>query len=241
MSNKALLGVTKEQAVQISIGTLTTGLVITAPYLSYETSVWEFVAAILTITILSPALSKYQMDPEPLSEKTRASLDLPDSRTVLVKPSDKIEAYSVGHIHNSIIVSQGALEKLSVEELESLIAHEEAHLTYRHIELIMLFRACWFILGGLILTRYYTEWGFFPLVLTATLLIGEMILSKAWRRLSEYHADYVAVQRTPLEDYLSVLEDISDRNRPLTTIEYLLSTHPTYAQRRAQLLGLVDQ
>ncbi len=69
-------------------------------------------------------------------------LGVPTKRPgVLLVNADKAAAYCVAGRPNAIVVTTGAMAMLSEPELAAVLAHEQAHLTGRHPQLMMLLRA----------------------------------------------------------------------------------------------------
>ncbi|MEM2864065.1 MAG: M48 family metalloprotease [Candidatus Bathyarchaeia archaeon] len=83
----------------------------------------------------------------------------------------------------SIIIGQSALENIGVDELEAILAHENAHIKARHVEYFTLLRL--FLDGFLVMTGSSL----------AMNLIVDLLLKK-WRRSAELSADRGAIIAT---------------------------------------------
>ncbi len=63
---------------------------------------------------------------------------LKDGADIVVVPTDRLLAYSVVAPTPQIVVSEGLISRCRPDELDVIVAHERAHLTYRHQRLLAL-------------------------------------------------------------------------------------------------------
>jgi len=146
--------------------------------------------------------------------------------------SNTIEAYSMGVFRRTIAVSSKAMDDLSKKELSALIAHEEGHFRYNHIRILYLFKALWLTAGTLVILEFTSQWGLISLACWVGLLGGDLLISNAWLRLSEFQADKHAARKTSVEccqSLLHRLEQHTDRSAALE--DRITSTHPPVGDR----------
>ena len=74
-----------------------------------------------------------------------------DGYDLVVLPTVQILAFSVGGPKRQIVISQGLVDALSVEEVDAVVRHEAAHLDHRHQRLLLLASA---LEHGLPLARF---------------------------------------------------------------------------------------
>jgi Zn-dependent protease with chaperone function len=137
-------------------------------YATYASQVWLCTLLLILAFTLSPLLAKPEptddnsINDEALNTMRDSSISTVADRISLTA-SPEIEASAVGLFHNEICISRGALTELTPDQLDALIAHEDAHLRYKHFELLVLFRSLWVVVGAVVLTHACAQWGVEPL------------------------------------------------------------------------------
>jgi Zn-dependent protease with chaperone function len=233
--------VSQRQALQVAIGIIVASGALLLRYSTYTGQLWLCTFLLILIFTLSPLLAKPEaLDDESINNEklnaVRASSISTVANRISLTASPDLKASAASLPRNEIYVSQGALTELTPDQLDALIAHEDAHLRYKHIELLVLFRSLWVTLGAIVLTSTYAQWALEPLVFAGVWLVSDLLLAKAWLRIAEFHADQVAGSRTSVQCYATVLETISSpTTQERTLLGDLNATHPSYAKRRSQL------
>jgi heat shock protein HtpX len=152
---------------------------------------------------------------------------------VLIWESDNIGAYVELARPDMVTVTRGALERLTREELEAVLAHECGHLFYRVDALLLapplvaFFSPIVFlpldvelaVLGGVESSRL-----FLSSVLAVLALFAGFVLSVHHRMLVETLADLKSVEITGSDALASVLVKMEQFNKPVD-IEGLLKKH----------------
>jgi Zn-dependent protease with chaperone function len=206
--------------------------------LPYTAQIWVGTLLLIALFVAIPLLGcPSTFEDKELTAAVQSDLSLTANR-ISVTDSTDVEGYAVGLFKSEILVSRGAIATLSREELHALIHHEDAHLRYRHTELLIIFRSLWMTLGALILTEAHSHWGAEALVFASIWLTSDFLLAKGWLRLAEFHADQAAASRTSIHCYTRLLSSIS-KQTPAETNERglgeLNSTHPSHRARLEQL------
>lgn len=119
-------------------------------------------------------------------------LGVPSTRGVVIVPSDRRAAYCVAGRPSAIVVTSGAVSSLDEHELRAVLAHERAHLRWRHPQLMMLLNAFAVTLPSL------------PLVRRGTAAVGRLI---------EMSADDTAARRYGGDALLSGLVALAGQPR----------------------------
>lgn len=155
-------------------------------------------------------------------------------------PSDDINAMAIGeNLSNAMIcVSQGAVDRLSMRDLDAILAHEIAHVASQDMQRMTYARGVqesltWFL--GWRKLKKFARWVFTPL--------SELYVLK-FSRDREFAADAIAAKLTSPEDIQSALVAIHmDQLGGLTPQQYaavqingratsdIWSTHPGTAER----------
>jgi heat shock protein HtpX len=175
-----------------------------------------------------------------VTQRMAGQLGIPPVAYVCWYESDDINAFTTGtHAENTMVaVSKGAVEKLTKDQLDAILAHELGHIasndvgrmTYAHglrdaLTFFLMFRSI----------KQIARWLFTPL--------SELELLR-FSRAREYRADATAAYLTSPESVISALESIRDQAAPPQTqgvptmMLYaglssgsLLSTHPPLEDR----------
>jgi Zn-dependent protease with chaperone function len=225
------------QAVSLTGACATPALVA----LPYSVQIWVGTFLLIALFVASPHLSRPStVENRELTTAIVSNLSLTADR-ILVTDSTDVEGYAVGLLKNEILVSRGAIATLSGDELQALIHHEDAHLKYRHVSLLVVFRSLWITLGALLLTGTHSQWGAETLVFASIWLASDFLVAKGWLRVAEFHADQIAASRTSVHCYTRLLSSISKQYstdpNDLGPGE-LNSTHPSHQARLEQLDAL---
>jgi Zn-dependent protease with chaperone function len=231
-----VLKVTTGRAFDASIIIFGGSIIATLTLLSFTEQIWLGATLLVAFFILLPVLS----EPTAIEDHETAASLPPElsttAATISITDSPDVEGYAIGLWNNEIRLSQGAVSDLSLHELQALVFHEEAHLRYRHLELLVLFRTLWTTLGAIVLTQTFFQWGIRPLMFASIWIASEFLLTKAWLRIAEYHADQVAASRTSVHCYTNLLATVSETtSREGLQSRNWNSTHPGYSKRVRQL------
>ena len=169
-------------------------------------------------------------------------LGLPPIPHVGWYPSDSINAFAMGTAHQNtlIAVTRAAVEKLSMEQLDAILAHELGHVVNNDMRRMTYARGvqnalCWFLISRRL--KKIARWFFTP--------FSELGILR-FSRQREFAADAIAVQLTSSKALCSVLEglqysgnvasdgyeNIKISGRGLSSI---WSTHPSLQDRIKRL------
>ncbi|RME23817.1 MAG: M48 family peptidase [Deltaproteobacteria bacterium] len=171
-------------------------------------------------------------------------LDAPDPVPLYVRDGDSINGYTFGVRRPHVMVTQAAIERLTVPQLRAILAHELGHVMSGHITYKTIIRA-------LEATRWWLLPGGTNLVLTAPLLLALY----AWDRKSELSADraeLLVVQDLDVSvrllrlTHAPIIEQVQERYRRIAEVsragaqaiealEQAFSKHPPLDERIAEL------
>jgi Zn-dependent protease with chaperone function len=225
------------QAVSLTGACATLALVV----LPYTVQIWVGTVLLIALLVAAPQLSRPPTigDGE-LTTAISSDLSLTADR-IGVTDSTDVEGYAVGLLKNEILVSRGAIATLSGDELQALIHHEDAHLKYRHMGLLVVFRSLWITLGALLLTGTHSQWGAETIAFGSIWLASDFLVAKGWLRVAEFHADQIAASQTSVHCYMRLLSSISKQRSTEPNdlgLGELNSTHPSHQARLKQLNAL---
>lgn len=130
-----------------------------------------------------------------------------------------------------IIVTTGLLAKLTPEEVEAALRHEEGHIKLHHMYKILIFLISEFILRSYLIYYVYSN---ISLYLIGLHLIGASLLYTSLIRLYEYEADKYAGSRHLATGLLKVgwndvVEDVLYPG--YSKLKFLVKTHPNTLDR----------
>ncbi|MEL9991554.1 MAG: M48 family metalloprotease [Thermoproteus sp.] len=134
-----------------------------------------------------------------------------------------------------IMVTTGLLAKLTPEELEAALKHEEGHIKLRHMYKILIFLISEFILRVYLINYIYSN---ISLYLIGIHLIGASFLYTSLIRLYEYEADRYANSIHLATGLLKVgwNEVVEDVLYPTySKLRFLIKTHPNTLDRVLRL------
>lgn len=157
------------------------------------TDLWSYALALISLGLLQILAIKlaYQGWKTLKSAREYPFLHL-DSQKIRLMPTSALFAGQIGFWQPELVISQGLLEKLSPEHLESVLAHEQGHYHYRD--------TFWFFWLGIV--RSSTAW-----------LPNTEVLWQELLMLREIRADsYAASQVDPLLLAESLLVVVSNNN-----------------------------
>lgn len=204
------------------------------PYFAgFYAVIWGLAGLLIAAPVVLPSIYS-RLISQPLSQATSLELrvcNYEDFDSVRLIESDNIEAYTTWLPSKTLLVSRGAIEELNSREFEALVAHERGHLALNHISLLVLIRAVWLTVWTVALTTYFSSWSPTVICAVAFVLVTSTTLSKAWLRLSEFHADRYAAETTSKEDYYATLSKLESSPWDLSLRERLLSNHPPIRDR----------
>lgn len=153
--------------------------------------------------------------------QTKFSLDV----ELRVVKAERIFIYAAGMSRKMILISDGALRKLSPLALRGVLAHELGHMTLNH--------------AARNATVFAAFFGFrIALSFPSGMNIYLVMLLLMYLRNNEYEADRVAalvVGKEPLFAALDEVQTLTKMRDFSVFFEFLFSTHPSYKRRRHRL------
>lgn len=184
----------------------------------------------------------------------RAKISMPN---IYIEDNPLPTAYS---FENSIVISAGLLDVLNEDEVLAVAAHEIGHLKNGDTVIFPLAKYYKYIMGGTtILTMSLVESERIRFLAGLAYLAYVLLLNK-FLRSREFKADHVALRivevpyalKTALEE-LKYYEEVINGRLPLPTIRpsvkrkeeqktswVFVSTHPSYDERIAKIMAIVD-
>lgn len=132
---------------------------------------------------------------------------------------------------NLVVVTTGLLAKLTPEEFEAALKHEEGHLRLHHMYKILAFLISEFILRSYLIHYVYSN---ISLYLLGIHLIGASLMYTSLIRLYEYEADKYARSRRLASALLKVgwNEVVDEVLYPAySRLKFLVKTHPNTLDR----------
>lgn len=204
------------------------------PYLAgFHAVIWGLAGLLMAAPVVLPSIYA-RLISQPFSPDTSPEFRVSDYEqfdSVRLVESDDIEAYTTWLPNKTLLVSRGAIEELSSREFEALVAHERGHLALNHISLLVLIRAVWLTVWTVALSTYFSSWSPTAICAVAFVLVTTTTLSKAWLRMSEFHADRYAAEATSKEDYYATLSKLESSPWSLSLRDRLVSNHPPIRDR----------
>jgi Zn-dependent protease with chaperone function len=204
------------------------------PYLSgFHSMVWGLAFLLIAAPVVLPSIyARLISQPLSLADSPGMRLsDCEDFDSVRLVESNDVEAYMTWLPNKTLLISRGAIEELDSREFEALVAHERGHLALNHVSLLVFIRTVWLTVWTIALTSYLSSWSPTAVCTVAFVVISTTTLSKAWLRLSEFHADRYAAKTTSKEDYYATLSKLESSPWDLSLRERLLSNHPPIRDR----------
>ncbi len=132
---------------------------------------------------------------------------------------------------NLVVVTTGLLAKLTPEELEAALKHEEGHLKFHHMYKILIFLTSEFILRSYLIHYIYSN---ISLYLLGVHLMGASLMYTSLIRLYEYEADKYAKSKSLATGLLKVgwNEVVEEVLYPAySRLKFLVKTHPNTLDR----------
>lgn len=132
---------------------------------------------------------------------------------------------------NLILATTGLLAKLTPEELEAAIKHEEGHLKYHHIYKLLLFMFSEYIIRIYLINYIYIN---ISLILIGVHLLGAALLYASLLRLYEYEADFYAKSDALAQGLLKIgWNDVVDEilYPAYSKLQFLVKSHPNTLDR----------
>jgi Zn-dependent protease with chaperone function len=204
------------------------------PYLAgFYVVIWALAGLLIAAPVVLPVIYS-RLISRPLPPASYPELrvsDYEDFDSVRIVESNEIEAYTTWLPSKTLLISRGAIEELDSGEFEALVAHERGHLALNHVSLLVLIRTVWLTVWTVALTSYLSSWSPTAVCAAAFVVVSTTTLSKAWLRLSEFHADRYAAEATSKEDYYATLSKLESSPWSLSLRERLLSNHPPIRDR----------
>ncbi|MFA4668702.1 M48 family metalloprotease [Pyrococcus kukulkanii] len=187
----------------------------------------------------------------------RARIPMP---TIYIEDSPIPTAYS---FKNSIVLSAGLFEVLSEDEILAVAAHEIGHIKNGDTVLFPISRYGQYgigVLSGAVLLFGYS---FHVKLISLTTFVAYSLYLHKFLRKREFRADNVAIRiaevpyalKNALEELKYYETMVNSKDIPLPTIQpqidrkkdeklnittLLISTHPTYEERIARIMAIVD-
>lgn len=182
-----------------------------------------------------------------LSRSSAVAMGVKPFRRIKIAYSENVvNAATVGFLCSTLVISQGMLDTLTLDEIRAVIFHEYAHCKQKH-HLKLTAASLSLIIIGLLAPLYLalsTEYAlsllitiFLPLLYISTLLFVRYLARKF-----EEEADTIAVKS--LENpktYIQALQKIALRSSASSNsfIERLFSSHPPYERRLHKLISYI--
>lgn len=227
------MGESERQFIVLAAGFLSLLLTYLIVSLDFALGLWVLVVSALSAPIVLPGMyvAKMSQSLRPAtSPKLWAVLD-DHFDSVRVLSNSGVEAYTTRVPHRTLLVSQGAIDELDPTELRALVAHERAHQDLNHITRLVLIRLIWLSVWSLAMVTYFSSWSPAAICVAAVVIIGDVTISRAWLRLSEFQADRYAAEATSKEDYYSTLSKIESSHWDLSLRARVFSSHPSTRDR----------
>lgn len=182
-----------------------------------------------------------------LASKISRKLNIAVPKIVVDKTRDINAKVFPGFIHPSLIVlSQGLLDKLTPDEIETVIAHELAHVAMQDTysmsvtDILLLLTVwmpvyfCHLIIDYVFLFKWRNKnIGFIFSVFTVLLCYGflPLFVLNTINRRYELRADKIAIQSTNLQSFLSALNTVHESQQSISNpLEWCLTALPKTLQ-----------
>ncbi|CAB49496.1 Heat shock protein/ Zn-dependent protease with chaperone function, M48 family [Pyrococcus abyssi GE5] len=186
----------------------------------------------------------------------RARIQTP---TIYIEDNPIPIAYS---FQNSIVLSAGLFEILDRDEILAVAAHEIGHIKNGDTFLFPLLRYGKYVMGIMTLITVFIAKNSLTSLISVGVFLTYMVTLLRFLRKREFKADRIALQiaevpyalKTALEELKFYEESMLGKDTPLPTIQpsldrkennynqqtILFSTHPTYEERIAKIMSIVD-